>query len=376
MKYIKIINRKKKIYKVLLKYLENQEESTMKSSFHKLVKIIELQKIKSHPPELREFLRIISIISKNHHRFVGFIEKIEKILFLLSNTIKDSLDNTCIFNIFKSNRRILLSLFEMEIIKQDKSIFQEELFTVYFYPEIQKVVEKEKFNTINEQYLKFDPKTFEEKRKIGENDSYICELIRNDSVEEFIQFVNRSNINIHKMKIEPSIFETNSFLMKKTPKLNEYAAFYGSIQIIQYLNYNNVELTPSIWIYAIHSQNAEFFHFLEELKIKQPNNSYEKCLKESIKCHHNDFANYIINNLMNHNNIMRNTDQKVFENIYYYGCRYHNYLYFPRHIHQKYTFFYLCKFNYYRLVKFCLKSKKIKVNKKIVLIKLLIKIFR
>ena len=183
MKYIKIINRKKKIYKVLLKYLENQEESTMKSSFHKLVKIIELQKIKSHPPELREFLRIISIISKNHHRFVGFIEKIEKILFLLSNTIKDSLDNTCIFNIFKSNRRILLSLFEMEIIKQDKSIFQEELFTVYFYPEIQKVVEKEKFNTINEQYLKFDPKTFEEKRKIGENDSYICELIRNDSVE-------------------------------------------------------------------------------------------------------------------------------------------------------------------------------------------------
>ena len=112
------------------------------------------------------------------------------------------------------------------------------------------------------------------------------------------------------------------------------------------------------------------------MKINPPDNSYEKILKESIKCHHNNFADYIMNNLMNYNNVIRNTDQKVFENIYYYGFHYHNYLYFSRHIHQKYTFFYLCQFNYYRLVKYCLKSKRIDINKTIVLMKLFIKIFR
>lgn len=49
-----------------------------------------------------------------------------------------------------------------------------------------------------------------------------------------------------------SIFEANSYLIeKKTQTLIEYAAFFGSIQIIKYLHFNNVELDPSLWIYVI-----------------------------------------------------------------------------------------------------------------------------
>ena len=75
---------------------------------------------------------------------------------------------------------------------------------------------------------------FEEKRQKGENDSYLCELIRTDSIEDFISYVNQKNISLSS-KIKSSIFETNSFLVEKEPSLIEYTAFFGSIQIFQYL---------------------------------------------------------------------------------------------------------------------------------------------
>lgn len=103
--------------------------------------------------------------------------------------------------------------------------------------------------------------SFEKKCRIGENDSYICTLIRKDSVEEFISYINRINLS-HSSKIKPSIYETNSYLIDKEPTLIEYAAFFGSIQIVQYLKYNEVQLNFSLWFYSIHSNNAELIHFL------------------------------------------------------------------------------------------------------------------
>ena len=77
---------------------------------------------------------------------------------------------------------------------------------------------------------------FDEKLKIGENDSYICHLIRNDSIEKFVIFVNQTNLNLSS-QIKSSIFETNLFLIKNDETtLIEYAAFFGSIQIFQYLS--------------------------------------------------------------------------------------------------------------------------------------------
>ncbi|KAK8844216.1 hypothetical protein M9Y10_024422 [Tritrichomonas musculus] len=135
----------------------------------------------------------------------------------------------------------------------------------------------------------------EEKRRISENDSYICSLIREDLLDDFISYVLRSNFNI-RSKIERSKYETNCFLIYKEPTIIEYAAFYGSIQVFQYLLLNNVELTPSLWIYGIHSNNAELIHLLERQKIAPPNKLYKECRNEAIKCHHNDIARYIINN--------------------------------------------------------------------------------
>ena len=48
------------------------------------------------------------------------------------------------------------------------------------------------------------------KRTISENDGIICEMIRQDSIKEFVSYTNRNYISI-KSQIEPSIFETNPF---------------------------------------------------------------------------------------------------------------------------------------------------------------------
>ena len=92
----------------------------------------------------------------------------------------------------------------------------------------QKQIEEE----ITQKY-KEEISIFEKKCQLGENDLCICSLIRSDSVEEFVSYVNRKNLSLL-TKIKPSIYETNSFLIDKEPTLIEYAAFFGSIQIIQY----------------------------------------------------------------------------------------------------------------------------------------------
>ena len=95
-------------------------------------------------------------------------------------------------------------------------------------------------------------------------------MIRQDSIEEFVAYVTKMNISLTQ-KIEPSLFDTNQLFMNQT--LIEYAAFFGSIQIIRYLKYSKVQLTESLWIYAIHSNNAELIHFLEENGVKPEKNT-------------------------------------------------------------------------------------------------------
>ena len=169
---------------------------------------------------------------------------------------------------------------------------------------------------------KQEEKEFYEKRKKGENDNYICQIIQQDLIDDFVIYVNHKNLPIQTTKIIPeSIFETNSFLLKNEPSLIEYAAFYGSIQIFNYLKYNKVELSPSLWLYSIHGKSAEIISILEEEKVKPKDQNYDEYLKESIKCHHNDFAEYIINNLIDKNDMkfsFKNFDKNIFSYCFHY----------------------------------------------------------
>ena len=197
---------------------------------------------------------------------------------------------------------------------------------------------------------------FEEKRKIGENDDQIVKLIQKDLIDEFKSYVNTKNISL-KSSIESSIFETDSFLMKqKETSLIQYATFYGSIQIFEYLKKYKVDLTPSLWIYAIHSNNIEIIQLLEKYHIVPDNNDYEKCFKESVKCHHNNISYYIQRKyLINKISYNLYTDIQDKNELFYHAfplCfKYYNFEFISNGFVNCIAFFYYCKYDYYHLVK-------------------------
>ena len=127
---------------------------------------------------------------------------------------KQTLSNLELFEIFKSNKLIVLFLLQEQIIKLDEFIilemlnYQKEIIPKYCYFFILEINEfinknesfsylKEKISVIEDEIKTFDVTSledYEEKRLLGENDSNICSLIRNDSIEEFISYVESKNI--------------------------------------------------------------------------------------------------------------------------------------------------------------------------------------
>ena len=167
------------------------------------------------------------------------------------------MSNFEIYDIFKSSKLLLLILFKNQIITVDENISQHLLskYSYFFYPEIKPFISEGEKTVIEKNFSEIDLNDLsliEEKRQIGENDSILCSLIRKNSIDEFVAFVNQQNIPLDS-RIPASIYETHSFLLKnKNPKLIEYAAFFGSIQTFQYLKMNDVQLKPSLLLFAIH----------------------------------------------------------------------------------------------------------------------------
>ena len=501
----------KNIQSAFLSYIDDVENC--EENYQNLVSLLDDQKIREKRNELELFLKLVIQISNDHYRTSNFFDKIDKILTLYKNEIKSNYTNFEIFSLFKSNKRLLLFLIEEKLMVIDKDIYNIMLnhtytnlkYGLYFSPETRPFMIEE----VNNDNYDFDeieslhgfllfmkpmfrdsmkknpkpnlPDNFYQKRKIGENDEYICELIRNDSIEKFIIHVTRNSINLDD-EFEPSIYETNSLLMScGVTTLIEYAAFFGAIQIFKYLAKNGVELYPSLWNFAIHGNNPELISFLEESRlqiynksmfeinsdydgyesdsetdendsekdendtekdendtekdendteknendtekdendtekdengtendgssnnnidnlfdlmmeeeedsyniydddfdnnenpqddeISDFNNSHEKILKEAIKCHHNDMANYIITNYIKKDKMDYYTDNKFGKSVDAYSFQYYNYVFFPKDLNQKFIIFYAAQHGYYEIVKNLLKNTNLKLMMKIVLL--------
>lgn len=230
----KYFNKKKIIEELLLECIEVEEEQSL---FDKLIDEIDEQKIAEDKNELAVILRLISRIVDDHFRPPTFFEIIEQIISTFQTEIKNFFTNYEIFQIFKRNKRILLFLIESKIIIPDEKIsqkmiiskYQNKFYPEYFFPEFKAFFDDQLIKTIQKKYSEIfdlDPDEFEAKRKNGNNDNYLCQLIQKDSIDDFIIYVNRSNLSLSKTKIIPSIFETNLFLLNNQVSLIEYACFY------------------------------------------------------------------------------------------------------------------------------------------------------
>ena len=332
------IKKMKDLYNILLSYLDNCTED--EEDFFLLFDFIENQKIKENKDELIEFFLIVVNICNNHHRNKFFLQKIEKIISSFFDIFKQNFIEPEIFHIFETNKRILFFLVQNKIITLTNKEMKIGNVTYRIY--------------LNDQYLDLKD---ENKIKIGENDWHLCELIRNDLIDDFIIYTTQFNIPLDN-RIKSSKYETNPFLIDKSPTFIEYAAFFGSIQIFQYLRMNKIEITPSVLVYAIHSNSPEIINLIEESKIDLDDDTYLICFKESIKCHHNDIANYIKENHLK-------VEFEKFDNSQYcmnidtLGFEYHNYEYIPQVV--SFTFIvYACQFNHLKLVKLLLKMRQLK----------------
>ena len=226
------------------------------------------------------------------------------------------------------------------------------------------------------------PPNFYELRKEGENDNLICELIRNDSINEFVVYVTKNSYPLQSL-IAQSIYETNSFLIKKqiesdgyehryddkNVSLIHYAAFFGSLQILKYLQMNNVDLTPELLIFAIHGKNPEMIHYLEEklndLIIENESNDnfdqnseqneYIKYLDTSIRCHHNDFVNYFLDKYF------QLEDRKSYC-IFKQCLKCYNFSFIQDELINADSFLYLCQYDYCSFVNILLKYYNIDIT--------------
>lgn len=367
MKLKKYLKDQKLLYDQILGFINQDGEI----EFTSLIDL--LQKYQKKKENFQNILYIIAKISKNHKRSPEFLENIKQILSHFGNYIKHTFSNIEIYKIFEDNLLFLLFLIENDIFSIDQAVFQQILPNThlcnFFNPEIKPFLTEEDKENLEKQLLSIDPNyldRFDEKRRIGENDWHLCELIRHDFIEEFVTYVNQTNLSLSRTIIKYSIFETNSFLIKnKNTTLIEYAAFCGSFQICQFLRMNDVDISDNVWLCTIHSNNAELFHLLEEDSPKYINSDLNKYLKESIKCHHNNIADYIVSNYTDEHTIKNDVLNQFDENVLLYGFRYCNYEFLPVELNHKFSFFYSCKYNHLSLLKLFIKKGKFDVNEEI-----------
>lgn len=353
------MKRMREIQDQILEFLDDIESDQQK--FDRLSTLLISIKTKNDKYELKSLLYLISKITKNHFRCPAFFDRIKKIINIFQEEIKQTFSNVEIFDIFTNNKLLLLLLIENEIITLDQDIIskisEKEDYITFLYPEISKVQPDIKPRNI--------PEHFDEKRRYGENDSYCCELIRNDNAVEFIVLYNKNEINLE-MKVPYSIYETNPFLLKKEATLIEYSAFFGSVDIFNFLRMNCIRINSSLWLYAIHGKNADIIHCLEENKVEIENNDFQILLKESIKCHNNDLANYFKDNFVKEIDIHSN----YFKNEFSYAFNFYNFKFIPDQLDEPFFFFYAIEYDYFNLVNYYLKNiKNLDINRTIILSK-------
>ena len=196
--YFKI---KKEIYQTVLNYVEY--ECDTQDDYQNLIKFFDNQKFRDNRDEFKELLHMILKISNNHHRQHDFSKKIETIITYLKDDITQTFSNSENVNILKSNKKIIIFLYQSQIIIIDETILyflnkkypekarskiDQTKFFQFFYPEFKALLDEETKSSIEKELSEIDPvdiENFGVNRQNGENESYVCKLIRNESNKAF-----------------------------------------------------------------------------------------------------------------------------------------------------------------------------------------------
>lgn len=347
-----------------------------KISTQNLINFINDHNIAKNNQDFRIFLHLISEISANYNRSRRSFDRIEPLLKHYLSDIKNQFQNFDIFNIFKDNKLILLLLFKEKILIPCKSIFNvitnmyynSKYYLQFFYPEFKSFYTPEfikEFDKKSQNSLLFkleNLKIDEEKREIGENDSEpkLLQIIRNDDVNSLNSYFSKKKSYDENSTIFRSLYESYLPNLGQISSIIEYATFCGSINIFNFLKSKNVELKPNLWIYAARSNNLEMIQLLEKCNVQIEKDSIENIFNESVICHHNQIAKY----LMDKYEIFGNMDVCL---------KSYNFTIMVNLIQAKRInwndnalLYYCCKYDYYNFVEILIKNQKLNANEMII----------
>lgn len=126
--------------------------------------------------------------------------------------------------------------------------------------------------------------------------------------------------------------------------------------------------------YHLHcGQNLEIIHILENKKVQPEDETYDEIYKESIKCHHNNIANYIKENLLKQNEGEKKDDEEEEEDVedddennvknsFIFALKYYNFAFIQSDMINDSVLFDLCKYDYYFFIDSILKTTNVDVN--------------
>lgn len=194
------------------------------------------------------------------------------------------------------SKDLYLLFFNLGVIPIDHIIYKikeyDDPYSFIYFHDIIKEQAKKVYDELKSRYKNifesFDFRDFNNRRKIGKNDSPIALAIRDDDATKCQAIISSQNIKTD-YHIPYSIFETVEGVSQKSniPSLLEYAAFFGSIKCFKYLVMNDFIVTPKLISFAIFGGNLEIIHICESIHAP-----LELALRSSICCFRNDFFEY------------------------------------------------------------------------------------
>ena len=106
------IPEKQEMQQILLNYID--DEDNIEEYYQNLCFYIKEKHFVEDKSELKIFLNLLTRNSNYHFRKSDFFNKIVKIILDFKEDILEQMTNSVIFNIYQSNKRILLFLFEKD----------------------------------------------------------------------------------------------------------------------------------------------------------------------------------------------------------------------------------------------------------------------
>lgn len=356
------IQKMQDIHQHLVKYLDSEEN--IDSNFDNFKKVIEDQMIRSNNYEFKSFLHMMVKITNNHHQTLDFFTKISEIIKYFRAEFNNYYSNDELFSIFKENKKILLILINEKILNFTKNIsdiidndiyFTSHRYNQYFFPEMKRFFSLEH---LEKEFQNGFPVNFEEQRQNNLNENRLFEIIQKDSLDEFITYTTENNLSLDN-KLEGSLFETNYFLDNYFDhQIINLAAFYGSIQIFNYLRSKDIQLEPESMKYAIHGNNLEIIQNIEN-NLVIDDEIVKQSLEESIKCHNNDIVKYFMDKY-------KEQIEKIKYDYKSKSLKYYNFEFIDENLINKKNFVKLAKFDYIYFVDLLLKDGDIDINQVII----------